>query len=50
MCQLFTVASVDSDVAEGGSAIVLHINIGGGEELDEDRDGAGVDELLTIVI
>lgn len=48
--QLRAVAGIDGNVAECSSAIVLNIDIGRRKELDKDGDGAGIDELLAVVI
>ena len=48
--ELLPVVNVDGDVAEGGSTVVLNVDIVGREEGDENGDGAGVDELLSVVI
>ena len=48
--ELRAVAGVDGDVAERRRAVVLNVDICGGEELDKNRDCAGIDELLAVVI
>ena len=42
--------TVDSNVAERRCAVVLHVGVGRVEKADEDGDGAGVDELLPVLV
>lgn len=50
LCQFRTVARIDSDVAQRCCAVVLDVDVCGGEKLDEDGDCAGIDKLLAVVI
>lgn len=50
LCQLGAVTRVDGNVAEGGGAVVLNIDIGRREQLDEYGDCAGVYQLLSVVV
>jgi hypothetical protein len=44
------VGRVDGYVAEGCCAVVLDINIGRRKEVNEDRNGTSIDELLSVII
>lgn len=44
------VVCVDGDITQGGRAVVLNIDVGRGKQLDEDRNGTGVDQLLAVLI
>jgi hypothetical protein len=48
--ELFPVGTVDGDIAEGSGTVVLDVDILGGEEGNENGDGTGVDELLSVII
>ena len=48
--QFRAIASIDGNVAECCCAVVLDVDIGGGQKLDKNGDGAGVDELLAVII
>lgn len=48
--KLLAVVSIDCDVAECRCAVVLDIDIGRGEKLDEHGYGAGIHELLTVLV
>jgi hypothetical protein len=48
--QLPPVISIHSNVTEGRCAVILHIDIRGRKELNEDRDGSSIDELLTVLV
>lgn len=50
LCEFGAVAAVDGNVAKGSCAVVLDIDIGRVEELDKNRDGTCIDELLAIVV
>jgi hypothetical protein len=42
--------TVDSQIAERGSTVVLDVGVGTGEERDKNGNGACVDELLPVLI
>jgi hypothetical protein len=44
------IGRIHSDVAKGGCAIILDVDVGGGEEMNEDWNRTGVDKLLPIVV
>lgn len=48
--QLPTVVGVNCDVAQRRRAVVLNVNIRRRQELDQDRNSPGVDELLSVFI
>lgn len=50
LCQPLPVVGVDGNVGERGGAVVLDVGVGALQERDEDRDGAGVDELVPVLV
>ena len=48
--QLPSVVGVDSNIAQGGRAVVLDIDVGGREQLNKYGDRASIDELLSVLI
>lgn len=48
--KLFSIASVDRNVAQGCGAIVLNVNVRRREKLHENGNGASIDQLLSVVI
>lgn len=48
--QPFTVGGVDGNIAQRSCAIVLDVNIGRGEEMNENGNSTGVDKLLSVII
>jgi hypothetical protein len=50
LSQLGAVAGIDGDVAEGSGAVVLNVDICGGEQLDKDGDSASSHKLLAVVV
>jgi hypothetical protein len=48
--QLPSVGGVDSNIAQGGRAIILHVNVGGRQQLHQHWDGAGIYQLLPVFI
>jgi|TARA_R110002003_G_scaffold248_3_gene17675 hypothetical protein len=50
LCKLGAIASIDGNVAERSRAVVLDVDVWGGEKLNEDGDSTGVNKLLAIVI
>lgn len=48
--QSLSIGGVDRNVTEGSGAIVLYIDIGGRKQLNQNRNGTRVDQLLTVVI
>lgn len=42
--------TINSNVAEGSGAVVLHIRVGTVEEADEYWDGTSVNKLLSVLI
>jgi hypothetical protein len=50
LSETFSVGGIDGDITYGSGAVVLNIDVGRSQKLDENRDGAGVDKLLSVVI
>lgn len=48
--QFLPVGRVDSDVAQCRCAVILNVDVGGRQQLDQNWNGAGIDELLAVVI
>lgn len=50
LSETFSIGRVDSDVAQSRCAVVLDVNIRRREKLDEDGNGTGIDELLSVIV
>lgn len=50
LSEAFAIGRVDGDIAEGGCTVVLDVDIRRREELDENGNGTGIDELLSVVV
>ena len=44
------VLTVNSDVTQGGGAIILHIGVRRVEKSDQNGDGASIHELLPVLV
>ena len=42
--------TIYSDVTECSCAVILNVGVGRCQQADEDRDGACVDELLSVLV
>jgi hypothetical protein len=42
--------TIDSNVAQGGCTVILHVCVGRVEQTNEDWDGASIDKLLPVFI
>lgn len=42
--------TIDSNITQGGRAIVLHVGVSRIEQADKDGDGARIDQLLSVFV